>query len=59
MKFSRRNFLQTAGMATVAMAQPAFAADKDSKSKQPEAIAKLKSRKSEAQPIPLLNASSG
>jgi len=51
MKFSRRNFLQTAGMATVAMAQPAFAADKDSKSKQPEAIAKLKSRKGEAQPI--------
>jgi Xaa-Pro dipeptidase len=33
------------------MAQPAFGADNDSKSKQPEAIAKLKSRKSEAQPI--------
>jgi Xaa-Pro dipeptidase len=51
MTFSRRSFLQTAGMATVAMAQPAFAADNDSKSKQPEAIAKLKSRKAEAQPI--------
>jgi Xaa-Pro aminopeptidase len=51
MKFSRRSFLQTAGMATVAMAQPAFGADNDSKSKQPEAIAKLKSRKAEAQPI--------
>src|SRR6185312_6547553 len=51
MKFSRRSFLQRAGMATVAIAQPAFAAEKDSKSKQPEAIAKLKSRKGEAQPI--------
>ena len=51
MKFSRRSFLQTAGMATVAMAQPVFGADNDSKSKQPEAIAKLKSRKAEAQPI--------
>src|ERR1041385_7681845 len=51
MTFSRRSFLQTAGMATVAMAQPAFAADSNSKSKQPEAIAKLKSRKAEAKPI--------
>jgi Xaa-Pro dipeptidase len=53
MKFSRRNFLQTAGLATtVALAQPARAAfGGDSKSKQPEAIAKLKSRKNEAKPI--------
>src|SRR6476646_142248 len=54
MKFSRRDFLQTAGLATtVALAQPgmAFAADGDSKDKQPKAIAKLKSRKAEAQPI--------
>src|SRR6478736_199838 len=53
MTFSRRSFLQTAGMATVAMAQPsmAFAVEAESKAKQPEAIAKLKSRKAEAQPI--------
>jgi Xaa-Pro dipeptidase len=54
MKFSRRSFLQNAGLATtVALAQPgmAFAADGESKAKQPEAIAKLKSRKAEAQPI--------
>ncbi len=53
MKFSRRSFLQTAGVATVAMAQPsmAFAADSKSKDKQPKAISKLKSRKGEAQPI--------
>src|SRR5579864_2916859 len=54
MKFSRRSFLQNAGLATtVALAQPgvAFGADHDQKSKQPEAIAKLKSRKGEAQPI--------
>lgn len=53
MKVSRRNFLQTAGMATVALAQPASAliTDDESKTKQPEAIAKLKSRKAEAQPI--------
>ena len=54
MKFSRRNFLQTAGLATtVALAQPAgaFGADRDQKTKQPEAIAKLKSRKNEAKPI--------
>lgn len=51
MTFSRRSFLQTAGMATVAMAQPTFGSDNDSKTKQPEAIAKLKSRKNEAQPI--------
>jgi Xaa-Pro dipeptidase len=54
MKFSRRDFLQNAGLATtVALAQPAmaFAADGESKTKLPEAIAKLKSRKAEAQPI--------
>ena len=54
MKLSRRHFLETAGMtAAVALAQPgvAFGADHDHKSKQPEAIAKLKSRKAEAQPI--------
>jgi Xaa-Pro aminopeptidase len=53
MTVSRRSFLQTAGLATVAMAQPieAFGADHDKKSKLPEAIRKLKSRKAEAQPI--------
>ena len=54
MSFSRRSFLQTAGLATtVALAQPGavFGADHDHKAKQPEAIAKLKSRKREAQPI--------
>ena len=54
MKFSRRSFLQNAGLATtVALAQPsmAFAIDGEGKAKQPEAIAKLKSRKAEAQPI--------
>ncbi|MGZ4871693.1 MAG: M24 family metallopeptidase [Candidatus Angelobacter sp.] len=53
MKFSRRDFLQTAGIATVGLAQPgkAFAAQGESGVKQPEAIARLKSRKAEAQPI--------
>jgi Xaa-Pro dipeptidase len=53
MTVSRRSFLQTAGLATVAMAQPieAFGTDHDKKSKLPEAIRKLKSRKAEAQPI--------
>src|SRR5579864_3090175 len=53
MKFSRRSFLQNAGIATtVAVAQPGMAfADGGSKSKQPKAIARLKSRKAEAQPI--------
>jgi Xaa-Pro dipeptidase len=54
MTFSRRSFLQNAGFATtVALAHPGmtFAADSESKTKQPEAIAKLKSRKAEAQPI--------
>jgi Xaa-Pro dipeptidase len=53
MKFSRRDFLQTAGIATIGLAQPgmAFAAQGEGNSKQPEAIARLKSRKAEAQPI--------
>jgi Xaa-Pro dipeptidase len=53
MTVSRRSFLQTAGLATVAMAQPieAFGTDHDKKSKLPEAIRKLKWRKAEAQPI--------
>src|SRR6476620_2756372 len=54
MKFSRRDFLQNAGLATtVALAQPgmAFAADEEAKAKQPQAIPRLKSRKAEAQPI--------
>lgn len=53
MKFSRRDFLQTAGIATVGLAQPgmAFADQGEGSSKQPEAIARLKSRKAEAQPI--------
>jgi Xaa-Pro dipeptidase len=53
MKFSRRSFIQSAGLATVAMAQPVtvFGADRDHKAKLPEAISKLKSRKGEAQPI--------
>ncbi len=54
MTFSRRNFLQNAGIATtVALVQPsvAFAADGEGKTKQPDAIAKLKSRKAEAKPI--------
>jgi Xaa-Pro dipeptidase len=53
MKFSRRLFLEGAGATTaVALVQPAslFAQD-ESSAKQPEAIAKLKSRKHEAQPI--------
>jgi Xaa-Pro aminopeptidase len=53
MKFSRRDFLQTTGIATIGLAQPgmAFAAQGEGNSKQPEAIARLKSRKAEAQPI--------
>jgi Xaa-Pro dipeptidase len=53
MKFSRRHFLETAGLATaVTLAQPTslFAQDKAT-GKQPEAIARLKSRKDEAKPI--------
>jgi Xaa-Pro dipeptidase len=53
MKFSRRNFLQTAGLATTAaLAQPAAVFAQDEKAgKLPEPIAKLKSRKAEAKPI--------
>jgi Xaa-Pro dipeptidase len=53
MMFSRRDFLQTAGIATaVALAQPGKAfAQGERGDKQPEAIARLKSRKAEAQPI--------
>jgi len=55
MKFSRRHFLETAGMATaVTLARPGglFAQEQSAGAgKQPEAIAKLKSRKAEAKPI--------
>ncbi|HXA84231.1 MAG TPA: Xaa-Pro peptidase family protein [Candidatus Dormibacteraeota bacterium] len=53
MNFSRRDFLQTAAVATVGLAKPgmAFAAQAEGKASQPEAIARLKSRKTEAQPI--------
>jgi len=53
MTFSRRDFLQTAGLATTAaLAQPAAAFAQDEKAgKLPEPIAKLKSRKTEAKPI--------
>src|SRR6185437_2903165 len=53
MSFSRRHFLETAGIATaVTLAQPSnLFAQGDNSAKQPEAIAKLKSRKAEAQPI--------
>src|SRR5579884_2149219 len=54
MTFSRRNFLQTAGVATTAaLLHPgsAFAAQEETTGKLPGPIAKLKSRKAEAQPI--------
>ena len=52
MKLSRRHFLETAGMATAALAQPTAAFAQDEKTgKLPEPIAKLKSRKGEAKPI--------
>src|SRR5689334_17528337 len=54
MTFTRRNFLQTAGLATTAaLAQPgsAFALQGESGRKLPEPIARLKSRKAEAKPI--------
>jgi len=54
MTLSRRDFLQTAGVAaTAALTQtgPAFAAQAESGDKLPEPVAKLKSRKAEAQPI--------
>ncbi len=54
MNFSRRSFLQNAGIAaTAAVVQSgsAFAAQGENTSKLPEPIAKLKSRKGEAKPI--------
>src|SRR5712672_3490106 len=53
MKFSRRDFLQTAAVATVGLAKPgmALAAQAEGKASQPEAIARLKPRKAEAKPI--------
>jgi Xaa-Pro dipeptidase len=56
MKFTRRNFIQTAGLATtVALAQPgrAFSIQEDAPTagKLPEPIARLKSRRAEASPI--------
>ena len=54
MKFSRRHFLETAGIATaVTLAQPgsALAVQDEGGKKLPEPIAKLKSRKAEAKPI--------
>ena len=53
MTFSRRNFLQTAGIAGAgALIQPGSAfAQNEAESKLPEPIAKLKSRKAEAKPI--------
>lgn len=53
MTFSRRNFLQTAGIAASAVViQPGTAfAQGESAAKLPEPIAKLKSRKAEAKPI--------
>ncbi len=54
MNFSRRRFLETAGIAaTVALAQPghALAARDEPAGKLPEPIASLKSRKTEAKPI--------
>src|SRR5258707_10197359 len=54
MNFSRRRFLETAGIAaTVALAQPghALAAQDEPAGKLPEPIARLKSRKAEAKPI--------
>jgi Xaa-Pro aminopeptidase len=53
MKFSRRNFLQTAGIAaTAAVVQPGSAfAQGESAGKLPEPVAKLKSRSAEARPI--------
>src|SRR5882724_7804765 len=53
MKFSRRDFLQTAAVATVGLAKPgmAFAAQAEGKASQPEAIARLKPRKAESKPI--------
>ncbi|HEY7404146.1 MAG TPA: Xaa-Pro peptidase family protein [Candidatus Angelobacter sp.] len=53
MKFTRRHFLETAGIASaVTLARPGSAfAQGESAGKQPEPIARLKSRKDEAKPI--------
>ena len=53
MNFTRRHFLETAGIATaVTLARPGSAfAQSESASKLPEPIASLKPRKAEAQPI--------
>ena len=54
MKFSRRGFLQTAGIATAATLAPpshAFAAEGEDGGKMPEPIARMKSRRAEAEPI--------
>jgi len=53
MTFSRRNFLQTAGITgATALIQPGSAlAQNEAEGKLPEPIAKLKSRKAEAKPI--------
>src|SRR5579859_7773224 len=55
MTFSRRNFLQTAGIAATAAVVQAGAlfAQSEAQGKLPEPIAKLKSRKAEATPITL------
>ena len=55
MTFSRRNFLQTAGIAATAAVVQAGAlfAQNEAAGKLPEPIAKLKSRKAEATPITL------
>ena len=56
MKFSRRDFLQTAGIATVGLAKPnmAFATQGEDSVKQPEAIARLLLALSERARGPLL-----
>ena len=52
MKFSRRHFLETAGIATAfTLAQPGSVIAQSKDSKLPEPIARLKSRKAEAKPI--------
>jgi Xaa-Pro dipeptidase len=54
MRFSRRRFLQTSGIAAAGVLADPFAIvaqQPDSPAKLPEAIARLKSRKAEAKPI--------
>ncbi len=52
MNFSRRHFLETAGIATaVTLARPGSAFAQESTGKLPEPIARLKSRRDEAKPI--------